>query len=100
MQRYRVTAKRHSQALQELNRKTRKLRDAQSGQPSNTQRPITAQEIDRLVNETFLRTLSRFPTKGELTKARADVSGSANKVDGIKDLLWALLNTKEFLANH
>ena len=100
MQRYRVTAKMHSQALQELNRKIRKLRDAQSGQPSNTQRPITAQEIDRLVNETFLRTLSHFPTKGELTKARADVSGSANKIDGIKDLLWALLNTKEFLANH
>lgn len=100
MQRYRVTAKRHSQALQGLNRKIRKLRDAQTGQPSNTQRPITAQEIDRLVNETFLRTLSRFPTKGELTKARADVNGSANKVDGIKDLLWALLNTKEFLANH
>ena len=100
MQRYRVTAKRHSQALQELNRKIRKLRDAQTGQPSNAQRLITAQEIDRLVNETFLRTLSRFPTKGELTKARADVSGSANKVDGIKDLLWALLNTKEFLANH
>jgi hypothetical protein len=100
MQRYQVSAKRHRQAIQKLNQEIRKLKDGQTKQPANTQRPITAQELDRLINETFLRTLSRFPTKTELAKARADVGGSSDKVNGVKDLLWALLNTKEFLVNH
>jgi hypothetical protein len=100
MQRYQVSAKRHRQAIQKLNQEIRKLKDGQTKQPANTQRPIIAQELDRLINETFLRTLSRFPTKTELAKARADVGGSSDKVNGVKDLLWALLNTKEFLVNH
>jgi hypothetical protein len=100
MQRYRISAKRHTQALQELNQKIRNLNGGEPKQPANTRRPITARELDRLINETFLRTLSRFPTGTELAKARVDVGGSTDKIAGVKDLLWALLNTKEFLANH
>jgi hypothetical protein len=44
--------------------------------------------------------LSRFPTGTELAKARVDVIGSTDKIAGVKDLLWALLNTKEFMTNH
>ena len=78
----------------------RNLKGVEPKQPANTRRPITARELDRLINETFLRTLSRFPTGTELAKARVDVGGSTDKITGVKDLLWALLNTKEFLVNH
>ena len=100
MQRYRISTKSYSQALKELNQKIRNLNGGQPKQPANTRRPITERELDRLINETFLRTLSRFPTGTELAKARVDVGGSIDKIAGVKDLLWALLNTKEFLANH
>jgi len=100
MQRYRISAKKHTQALNELNQKVRNLNGGQPKQPTNTRRPITERELDRLINETFLRTLSRFPTGTELAKARVDVSDSTDKIAGVKDLLWALLNTKEFMTNH
>jgi hypothetical protein len=100
MQRYRISAKKHTQALKELNQKVRNLNGGQPKQPANTRRPITERELDRLINETFLRTLSRFPTGTELAKARVDVIGSTDKIAGVKDLLWALLNTKEFMTNH
>ena len=100
MQRYRISAKTHTQALKELNQKVRNLNGGQPKQSANTRRPITERELDRLINETFLRTLSRFPTETELAKARLDVSGSTDKIAGVKDLLWALLNTKEFMTNH
>ena len=63
-------------------------------------RPITAQEVDKLINMTFLRTVSRMPSASELEMARADIGSSPDKIWAVRDLLWALLNTKEFLVNH
>ena len=58
--------------------------------------------IDRvaLIEETFLRTLSRLPSAEELSTARADVASAKDLPTGIRDLLWALLNTREFIVNH
>jgi len=52
------------------------------------------------VRETYLRTLSREPQKDELNKAVAYVESSEDQLNGVRDLLWALLNTKEFIVNH
>ena len=32
--------------------------------------------------------------------ARKDIDSAPNQVDGARDLLWAMLNTKEFIINH
>jgi hypothetical protein len=57
-------------------------------------------DVDGLIREAFLRTVSRPPTDEELKTAREDVGAAADPVGGVRDLLWALLNTREFLVNH
>lgn len=53
------------------------------------------------VDELFLSTLSRFPTTDEraLLMAAFEGEGSSRR-QAIEDILWSLLNTKEFLYNH
>ncbi len=53
-----------------------------------------------LVELAYLRTLSRLPSDGEIQDALAYVSSAESKHEGLRDLLWALLNTKEFVVNH
>jgi hypothetical protein len=44
-----------------------------------------------LIDEAYLRTLSRLPT---------DVERSIARDHDLRSLLWALVNTKEFILNH
>ena len=44
--------------------------------------------------------LSFRPKRDELDKALAYVESSDDHLNGVRDLLWALLNTKEFIVNH
>ncbi|MBC8353545.1 MAG: DUF1553 domain-containing protein [Planctomycetes bacterium] len=53
-----------------------------------------------LVNAAYLRTLSRLPTDDELADCRQYIAESEDIVDGLRDMMWALLNTQEFIANH
>jgi hypothetical protein len=62
--------------------------------------PAAAFDADALIREAFLRTVSRPPTADEVAKARQDITAAENPVDGVRDLLWAMLNTREFLVNH
>jgi hypothetical protein len=56
--------------------------------------------VDSVVRQIFLRTVSRPPTAEEVMKARADVAAARSPVEGCVELLWAMLNTREFLVNH
>lgn len=58
------------------------------------------EKLREAVRETYLRTLSREPKNDELDKALAYVESSDDQLNGVRDLLWALLNTKEFIVNH
>jgi len=51
-----------------------------------------------LVKETYLRTLNRFPDERELSKCVQHLKKHSKLSEGLKDLMWALLNTKEFLT--
>jgi len=53
-----------------------------------------------IIEELYLRTLSRFPQKEETQLAQQGVSQAPSLREGYEDLLWALLNSKEFLFNH
>ena len=55
---------------------------------------------EKLITETFLRTVSRYPTHKEMEMARTDLVKAPNVVAGVQELLLALLNTKEFMVNH
>ena len=55
---------------------------------------------DELIKEAYLRTFARLPRVEEVTVAREHVSSADDPTDGLRDLLWALLNSKEFILNH
>ncbi len=57
-------------------------------------------DFDRAIEEVFLRTVSRPPTPAEFAKAKQDFAAAKTPVDGIRELLWAMLNTREFMVNH
>lgn len=55
---------------------------------------------EQVVEATYLRVLSRPPTGEETRRAVKYVAGSRSAVKGYGDLLWALVNSGEFLFNH
>jgi hypothetical protein len=57
-------------------------------------------DAERIVRQAYLRTLSRYPTGQELERAAQFVLESDDPIDGARGLLWALINTKEFIVNH
>ncbi len=55
----------------------------------------------RPIEELYLRILSRYPTAEERRTALAYVSSSNRKpIESFYDIVWALLNSKEFLLRH
>ena len=60
----------------------------------------TPLDVDQIVPELFLRTVSRLPTIEEITRAKTDIAAAKTPVDGVRELLWAMLNTREFMVNH
>jgi len=53
-----------------------------------------------IATELFLRTFSRLPRAEELSEAVTRMEQAPNRRAAIEDLLWTLLNSKEFLFNH
>jgi hypothetical protein len=49
-----------------------------------------------LIEELYLRTLSREPTKAEINSALAYCNDTKDRPAVFEDLLWALLNSSEF----
>jgi hypothetical protein len=53
-----------------------------------------------VVEELFLATLSRLPEAAESKAALEDVGRAADRRAGFVNVLWALVNTREFILNH
>ena len=53
-----------------------------------------------LVEELYLGALSRLPSSDELNAATKYLDGESDKRQAAEDLLWTLLNSKEFMFNH
>jgi len=63
--------------------------------------PAPAAEVtERLIREAYLRTVSRPPTEEELALSQRHLAEAPRFSTGLRDLLWALVNTKEFIVNH
>ncbi|MFY9256706.1 MAG: DUF1549 and DUF1553 domain-containing protein [Fuerstiella sp.] len=57
----------------------------------------TAPTGESLVKEAWLRTLSRVPQPDELARGVKCLAEAESATQGLRDLLWALINTKEFV---
>jgi hypothetical protein len=55
---------------------------------------------DQLIEELFLATLSRQPRPDEKADALKHLATAATRTEGVIDVLWALVNTREFILNH
>ena len=53
-----------------------------------------------ILDSAYLRTLVRRPTEREIERSIDYLKESPTAKDGLRDILWALLNTKEFALNH
>ncbi|MEO6789117.1 MAG: hypothetical protein ABI318_23590, partial [Chthoniobacteraceae bacterium] len=69
-------------------------------QIAEAEKPQRKYDVDSAISEVFLRTVSRPASAAELTQAKADVAVAKTPTDGVRDLLWAMLNTREFMVNH
>jgi hypothetical protein len=69
-------------------------------QLAEAEKPQRKMDIDSAIGEIFLRTVSRPATAEEIAQAKTDIAAAKTPVEGIRDLLWAMLNTREFMVNH
>jgi hypothetical protein len=53
-----------------------------------------------IVQELYLAALSRKPREVELAAAVSHVTAKPDRLEGLEDVCWALLNTNEFLFQH
>ncbi|HIE96781.1 MAG TPA: DUF1553 domain-containing protein [Fuerstia sp.] len=53
-----------------------------------------------IIDELYLSTVNRFPTVAERELMLKACSQDADRREMVEDLMWTLLNTKEFLFNH
>jgi Protein of unknown function (DUF1549)/Protein of unknown function (DUF1553) len=82
--------------------------DASSSNQANSLGELTEAQMDKvrkselttIIEEAFLRTLSRRPNADELKTSQQSVALASSPVQGLSDLLWALINSKEFILNH
>lgn len=63
---------------------------------------LLAAEADnnKVLDELYLSTLSRLPGAGEREHAENYLSSAGSRAEGFEDLLWSLLNRREFLVCH
>lgn len=54
----------------------------------------------QVIEELYLATLSRRPTATELNEAGSLLRSAKSRGEGVEDLMWSLLNSREFLFIH
>jgi hypothetical protein len=96
-EKYERKLKKAEEARQEIEKAIAGLKKTLAELEAHPPVPFNA---DSAIREAFLRTVSRPPSDDEFTQAKADVSAAPTPVEGIRELLWAMLNTREFIVNH
>lgn len=64
------------------------------------QQPEPGTSMEQVVDDAYLRTLSRFPDADERETSLQFIAESDSPKVGIESLMWALVNTKEFIITH
>lgn len=86
----------------EIERQRQRLEKARrqlAAEEAATAKSLASVPPEELIRQAYLRTLSRLPAEQEQALAMQYVTESESAAAGMKDLLWALLNTKEFIVN-
>jgi len=54
----------------------------------------------QMIEDLYLATFSRYPTPQEIITAESHIMRSPDPRRGVEDVLWSLVNSREFLFNH
>lgn len=54
----------------------------------------------QMIEDLYLATFSRYPTPQEIITAESHIMRSPDARRGVEDVLWSLVNSREFLFNH
>jgi len=54
----------------------------------------------QILEELYIRCLSRKPTPVEVTKLMALIDAEPDKNKALEDVFWAIMNTREYMFNH
>ena len=87
-----------SQALHMLNGDTVNAKITQGGLVATRLGEEVPQE--KIIEEIYIRCMTRKPTEKELTNLMELVGQEENKQQALEDVFWALLNSREFVFNH
>ncbi|MDA1015773.1 MAG: DUF1549 domain-containing protein [Planctomycetota bacterium] len=71
--------------------------------PERPELPITVatkSSNERVITELYMAAFCRNPSPSELTALMAHVSKSVSRREGLEDVYWAVMNSKEFLFQH
>jgi hypothetical protein len=58
------------------------------------------QTDEQVLDELFLATLTRHPRPDEIATFKEHRANTSNRTETFTDVVWALLNTREFILNH
>jgi hypothetical protein len=61
---------------------------------------VNVSDLGALADELYLRTVSRMPRAKERDAAIDYLNNAPSVSSGMRQLLWVMLNTKEFILNH
>jgi hypothetical protein len=62
-------------------------------------RSVNVSDVPALADELYLRTVGRLPSAEEREAAVEYVKSASSVSEGMRQLLWVMLNTKEFILN-
>ena len=58
------------------------------------------EDLESLIDQAYIRALCRYPEADEKKISLEYIQDSENPGEGVMSLLWALVNTKEFIVSH
>jgi hypothetical protein len=84
-----------------LDQRLRELKEAAEDQAEVAANPGgLGLDQAQFIRQAYLRTLTRNPTPEEIVRCTEYLAQADSPLAGAKGLLWALVNTKEFIVNH
>ena len=60
---------------------------------------MIAEDKKKMIQEAWLRAFNRYPSISEEARAMKHLEQAKSIKEGMEDLLWGLMNTKEFILN-
>ena len=58
-----------------------------------------AKSDGEIIEELYLRALSRFPTDREQSRLEQVVAAADSREETLKDIMWAMITSREFASN-